>query len=584
MSRISDSLAWLGGADLEILRKSQRDRGKFFQMGCVLLTTSGIAAISMTFAIHNTMHVPVAIAVLFGILWGLVILNLDRFLVISMGSARDVKRLVGIAIPRLLMAVVVSLVVSTPITLEIFHSDIYATMTTMNLRQSSQVANDEAKSALQLEVNSLQAKINADQDILDGQLPATVTSPQLQNAKAAVAQLQPEVTSAKQAEINAYATWQCELYGNGASCNGGSGRPGPGPIAQAKEAVYQQDVDTYNSLARQLKAAQTTLNTAEQALGQSQKSALARYQQQAGKALPGLKTQLATAQGQLAAQNSNDQYNTANNTGLLRQLQALFQASSGNPALLLAHLTVAALFFLIELLPVTVKLLLNLGQPTTYEQILKAEDDKLLDAMKADRRAERRRKERESDEEQQIADAASGARIAQALDMTKRQQNLGITANETVEAKMQEILEAALAQWSVQVQTMLNGQPAPGQPPAPGTPPPAQPTVNGWQPVNGQQHVNGYQSPNGQSANGNPVPGHPGYRQQPGYVQPPANGQAQAPVNGQAANGIHAGYGQPPLNPPTDNTTPIHRHPHDNGNGQPTSADDFGLRDAGDAL
>lgn len=495
MNRTSDFLARLGGADLEILRKSPRDRGKFVQMGCVLLTTSGIAAISMTFAIHNTMRVPLPVAMLFGFLWGLVIINLDRFLVISMGSTRDIKRLIGIAIPRLLLAVVVSLVVSTPITLEIFRNDIYAAMTTMNLTQSTQVANDEANSALQLEVNALQGKITANEQILDGKLPDNITNPQLQTAETQVGQLQSQLDAAKQAEINAYATWQCELYGYGASCDGGSGRAGAGPIAHAKEAIYQQDVQTYDSLDSQLKTAQAGLDSARQALSQSQKAALARYQQQARQALPGLRRQLTTAQAQLTSQNASDQYNIANNTGLLRQLQALFEASSGNPILLLAHLTVAALFFLIELLPVLVKLLLNLGQPTTYEQLLKAEDDKLLDAMKADRRVERRRKERESDEEQQIADAASGARIRQALDMTTRQEQLGIKANDTVAAKMEQILDAALAQWGAQVQAMLNGaQPVPGQaripgqPPAPGTLLPAQTSANGRHhtPFNGQ--------------------------------------------------------------------------------------------------
>jgi hypothetical protein len=514
MSNTSDFLARLGGADLEILRKSPRDQGKFVQMGCVLLTTSGIAAISMTFAIHNTMRVRLPIAILFGFLWGLVILNLDRFLVVSMGSTRDIKRLVWIAVPRLLLAVVVSLVISTPITLEIFRNDIYATMTTMNLTQSTQVANDEANSALQLEVNALQGKITANEQILDGKLPDNVTSPQLQTAKTQVGQLQTQLDAARQAEINAYATWQCELYGYGASCDGGSGRAGDGPIAHAKEAVYQQDVQTYESLDSQLKAAQAGLSSAQQALSQSQKAALARYQQQARQALPGLRRQLATAQAQLMSQNAGDQYNIANDTGLLRQLQALFQASSGNPMLLLAHLTVAALFFLIELLPVLVKLLLNLGQPTAYEQLLKAEDDKLLDAMKADRRAERRKKERESDEDQQIADAASGVRVRQALDMTRRQEHLGIKANDTVAAKMEQILDAALAQWSAQVQAMLNGaQPAsgqalvPGQPPAVGAPLPGQP------PANGRQHANGHHR-----AHGN----HAGYASAPVYGPPSA--------------------------------------------------------------
>jgi hypothetical protein len=561
MSGIGDSLAWLGGADLETLRKSPRDRGRFVQMGCVLLTTSGIAGLSMTFAIHNTMHLPVAIAMIYGILWGLVILNLDRFLVISMGSTRDMKRLIGIVIPRLLMAVVVSLVVSTPITLEIFHNDIYATMTTMNLTQSKQVANDEASSALQGEVNTLQDKITGDQQILDGKLPDNITSAQLQTAQSQASQLATQVSTAKQAEINAYATWQCELYGYSSSCNGGSGKTGDGPIAQAKQAVYEQDVQTYNTLEGEYQTADSHLADAQKSMGQAQETATVRYQKQALQALPALRSQLKKAQAQLASQNANAQYNTANNTGLLRQLEALFQASSGNPALLLAHLTVAALFFLIELLPVVVKLLLNLNQPTTYEQILKAEDDKLLDAVKADRRAERRKKERESNEGQQIADAASAARVKQALDMTQRQEGLGIQANETVAAKMEEILDAALKEWSAQVQaTLKSGQPAPGQPLAPGIPLPRQ------TPAHGQQPPNVYTA----TGNGNPVPGHPGYGQQPGYPQ--QLGYGQQPVNGQMVNGNHAAYPPAPTyGPPA-------------ANGQLSGSKDFGLPDAGDEL
>jgi hypothetical protein len=467
-----------------------------------------------------------------------------------MGSTREVKRLIGIAVPRLLMAVVVSLVVSTPITLEIFHNDIYATMTTMNLTQSTKVANDEANTALQREVNALEGKITADQQTLDGKLPDTITSAQLQTAQSQVSQLTTQVSAAKQAEISAYATWQCEMYGYGATCNGGSGKAGDGPIAQAKKAVYQQDVQTYNTLESQYKTAEGSLASAHQSLGQAQKAATARYQKQALQALPGLRSQLATAQAQLASQNASAQYNTANNTGLLRQLQALFQASSGNPALLAAHLTVAALFFLIELLPVAVKLLLNLGPPTTYEQILKAEDDKLLDAVTADRRAERRKKERESDEEEQIADAASAARIKQALDMTRRQEGLGVKSNGTVEAKMEQILDAALAEWSSQVQaTLKGGQPAPGQPPA-----------------NGQQPPNGYTA----KESGNPVPG---YGHQPGYPQ--QRGYGQQPANGHTANGSHTAYSPqvaaPAYGPPA-------------ANGQLSGSQDFGLPDAGDEL
>ena len=449
MTSIADRLAWLGGADLEVLAKAPRDRDKFAQMGCVLLTTSGIATLSMTFAVHNTMSVPVPIALFFGILWGLVILNLDRFLVVSMGSIRDWKRLLAMAVPRLLLAIVVSAVISTPVTLEIFRGDIYATMTQMNLQESQRIAKQEANSDLQTRLASVSKQIAADQAILNGQLPAAVTSPQAATAQAQVSKLTPEVAEAKSQEIQAYEVWQCELYGDG--CANGSGKVGEGPIAQAKEATYEQDKATYDSLNAQLQQAAGNLATAQKALGQSASSRLAAYQKAASAQLPGLKSQQAQLATEIRQQDNYDQGTAAGDTGLLRQLQALFTASSGNSVLLIAHLTVTALFFLIELLPVAVKLLLNLGQPTCYEVALTAEE-----------KSARRRLERESDEEEQVADALVKARIDQALDMSSRQAGLGLRANEHVVAKMEEILDAALAQWSSQVQAKLGSVPREG--------------------------------------------------------------------------------------------------------------------------
>jgi hypothetical protein len=141
--------------------------------------------------------------------------------------------------------------------------------------------------------------------------------------------------------------------------------------------------------------------------------------------------------------------------------------------------------------------------------------------------------------------------------MTRRQEGLGLKANDTVAAKMEEILDAALAEWSSQVQATLNGgHPATGQPPA-----------------SGQQHANAPQPPNGYPANGNgypangngngngngnPVPGQPGYGQQLG--------------NGHAVNGNHPAYPPAPgYGPPA-------------ANGQLSGSQNFGLPDPGDAL
>src|SRR5712672_2719245 len=89
-----DFLAWLGGADLKILKNAiGSERTRFIQMAIVLLTTAGIGTLSMMFALHDGVHTSLTVAIIGGLVWGFIILNLDRFLVLSMGQSRDLKRL-----------------------------------------------------------------------------------------------------------------------------------------------------------------------------------------------------------------------------------------------------------------------------------------------------------------------------------------------------------------------------------------------------------------------------------------------------------------------------------------------------------
>ena len=225
-------------------------------MAGVLITTAGIAAMSMVFALHDAVTVPLLPSIVIGLLWGIVILNIDRFLVLSMGSIRDRWQLVWITLPRLALAVILALVISTPLVLRIFASDINAQLFTMQAERSKQQAVLLAGTAQGKEAHQLQEKINSDQAVLAGQLPVTVTSPQLQTAQAQVVQLQPKVMAAQQAVIGAREAWQCQLYGDGPSCAGASNVSGNGPIAQAKEQQYQAALTTFNTLNYELQTAQ----------------------------------------------------------------------------------------------------------------------------------------------------------------------------------------------------------------------------------------------------------------------------------------------------------------------------------------
>jgi Domain of unknown function (DUF4407) len=434
IKKTSDILSWLGGANIAILNRAPTTRGKFVQMGLVLLTTASIAVVSMSFFINHEVNEPEV--------------NLDRFLVVSMGATRDRRRLLLMAAPRLCLAIVISLVVSTPITLRIFQSDINYQLRVSQANQSAYLSQQEAKSGLSLQAKQLAAQIAQDQSTLDGSLPQTITNPQLQTAQQQVQQLRPQVNKAKAQEIAAYEAWQCELYGDGPGCAGASNRTGNGPIAQAKQQTYQQDVNTYNALYGQLQTAEHNESTAEAGLKQAQGAALTRYQTAARKALPRLQKQYSTIEGEITAAHAADQTAINQHTGTLAQLSALWATSAGNAVLLLAHLTVMALFFFIELLPVLIKILLNLGPLDAYERVLKVEEEKIGDQVRMERLIERRK-----------ADADSRALIKVAEDKSNREQTLGIRANAYVAKRMEAILDAALQQWSTQVTALLNNAP-----------------------------------------------------------------------------------------------------------------------------
>jgi hypothetical protein len=443
MKRVGDFMAWLGGGEKEGLGQLPQDRAHFIQMAGVLVTTAGIAVLSMTFALHNGVKFPLASAIIFALLWGFVILNLDRFLVLSMSATGSLWRQVGIALPRLALAAVLALVVSTPLVLRIFATDINEQLFKNQLETSQANAALEAKSGDQQEANRLLTKINTDKAILNGHLPS-MTSPQLQNAQMRVAQLQPQVTADFNAEVAAREAWQCELYGS--DCAGGSGVPGNGPQATAKQMQYEQAVQTYDSAANQLQAAKNAEALAQQQFNQQENKQVAATKAQAGQDLPGLQSQYnkleAKIQSTLATSDNVDQANT----GILAQLQALSQASAKSPSLEAARLTLLALFFLIEILPVTVKFLLNLNPESTYHKASRLREEEFIDGVR-----------RQYVESRRIEQRRSEMRINVEDDMRQREEGLGKQANEHVAEEMTKILDVALLEWSKQVQARLSG-------------------------------------------------------------------------------------------------------------------------------
>ena len=130
------ALAILGGAEGEILDRVPGETPRFVQMFFVLAGTALVSAISMLFALTTGVRAAVWLAIPLAIVWALIIFNLDRFLTSTMTSTRNVWKLIGLAIPRVIMAAIIGFVVAEPLVLQIFHNDISREVAATNIVQA----------------------------------------------------------------------------------------------------------------------------------------------------------------------------------------------------------------------------------------------------------------------------------------------------------------------------------------------------------------------------------------------------------------------------------------------------------------
>lgn len=134
---------WIcAGVNRRVLRKCPTDYAKYAGVGGTILFTAILASISGGYAIYKvfadeilnkvtnmyeTDTHAVIIAAVFGVIWGLMIFNLDRFMVNTMysdGTHRITSEEWKGARPRLVLAVFIGIVISTPIELRLFKDKI----------------------------------------------------------------------------------------------------------------------------------------------------------------------------------------------------------------------------------------------------------------------------------------------------------------------------------------------------------------------------------------------------------------------------------------------------------------------------
>lgn len=127
---LNEFLWTCAGVNKRILRQCRTDYAKYAGIGGTILFTALMAMLSGGYAIY-TVFDSGFIAFLFGIFWGLLIFNLDRFIVNTMYSDGEVTiswREFYSGLPRIIIAIFLGVVISTPLELKIFEDEINVTI------------------------------------------------------------------------------------------------------------------------------------------------------------------------------------------------------------------------------------------------------------------------------------------------------------------------------------------------------------------------------------------------------------------------------------------------------------------------
>lgn len=478
--RISNFLAVLGGADIEILEHVGSERSTFVAIGAVMLGTASVAALSMVFALYNAVlvvsdpstgqraqHQPMInliVSIIFGLLWGSFILVVDRALIKTMQGVHGLKRAFRYALPRLFLALIIGLVVSTPFTLQIFRSEIAVEMKKIQVGEfdsyQESVDSNDATTALEKKREDIEEalaiyrgdKVNDPEDLALAQAQADYDEAQKSAEDALIA-----AQTAEQQRV-------CEINPDDPTCENvtTTGVPGDGPEAEALRKASEQAQQKSKEADNKRDEARTALDAAkanhEKLREESQKKQIEQaHDDLCGASAPRDSDPSAYGPGceggyQRDLRHLEENVNIMlsggetirNNNGLLAQINALWHASLNSPMGFISHGAVALLFIIIELFPVLLKTMLAVRGESQYDRVFRKLRESEMEKVEAHAAQERDRIDRETRRAKEIGE-----------DMLQREIDLGKSANENVAEQMRIILDQTLSHWTDRSQTML---------------------------------------------------------------------------------------------------------------------------------
>lgn len=135
------------GVNRKVLRQCPTDYAKYAGMGGTILFTALMACLSGSYALYTVFESKTT-AIAFGIFWGALIFNLDRFIVNTMYSDGKVTiswREFTSGLPRIIMAIFLGIVISTPLEMKIFEDRIDSQLVKDNIMRTNATRQEVTK-------------------------------------------------------------------------------------------------------------------------------------------------------------------------------------------------------------------------------------------------------------------------------------------------------------------------------------------------------------------------------------------------------------------------------------------------------
>lgn len=289
------------GGNIHLLKKSPSEWNKFAGIGGIVLFTAIFATLSAGYAMF-TVFDNLWASVGFGILWGLMIFNLDRYIVSSIKKTGTWWNQILMTIPRLILATFLGIIISKPLELKIFEKEVNKQLNTIIQRNKKQ----------------LQAEMSG--RILQQSGPFDLEKKQIQT----------QIKNYQMAYDSASVELEKEILGKQSGLT--SGKVGYGSNAKRKAELKEQKRADLENYQKQMQPRLQYLDT------------------EISKVYSNLETERKSTEG------IEDKFN-----GFASRLQALDELGKNSAIIALAASFIMGLFIVLEISPVLIKLISSVG-------------------------------------------------------------------------------------------------------------------------------------------------------------------------------------------------------------------------------